>query len=58
MDGLDALIGELSATAQSTAPLLDTSSRVEDWMKRFPRSLDLQRHAHEPRLANRVELVS
>lgn len=32
MDDLDALIGELNATASTDTPLLEGSSRVEDWL--------------------------
>jgi len=32
MDDLDALIGELNATVAGEAPLLEGSSRVEDWL--------------------------
>lgn len=32
MDDLDILIGELNATASASGPLLEASSRVEDWL--------------------------
>jgi len=32
MDDLDALIGELNATSSGSGPLLEASSRVEEWL--------------------------